>query len=103
MKIELARLYSYTRRDGAVVLSGGCGYNGRLKIEPNPDFDETDTRSAPFLAFIEEKPEKSAAQQQYRGPQLQTPRPMASAQSRSAPALPSSDPFSDGYVEGEVV
>ena len=95
MKIELARLYARTRNDGAVTLSGSIGYNGRLRISPNPDKIVGDDRSPDFIAEIEEK--QSAPAQAYRGPQLTAPRPMPQQPRRAA--LPSPD-FA---VEGEVV
>ncbi len=67
-RIEIARLYAKTRHDGAVVLSGRMGYNGMLRVLPNPDFDPDNPKSPPFIAYMEEAPPKDA--QPYRGPQL---------------------------------
>lgn len=93
MKIELARLYARTRHDGAITLSGSIGYNGRLRIEPNPAKVDGDDRSPDFIAYVEEK--NTAPTTPYRGPQLQA-RPAVSAAPR--PALTQHE-----YVEGEVV
>jgi hypothetical protein len=68
------------------------GYNGRLKILPNPDKVEGDDRSPDFLAFIEER--APAQSQPYKGPQLQ---PVGANHTR--PALPQAR----NYVEGELV
>jgi hypothetical protein len=97
-RIELAKMYSRTRYDGAPTLSGRIG-SARLRIEPNPQHDPQDPKSADFLAFIEEVPPQSAPATPYRGPQLGAPRPMesVSAPRRPAAALP------DFAIEGEVV
>jgi hypothetical protein len=98
-RIELCKLYSRTRFDGAPTLSGRMGA-ARLRIEPNPNHDADDPKSPDFLAFIEEAPAQQPNAQPYRGPQL-TARPVAQPPRR---ALPQSHvPFSDSYVEGEVV
>jgi hypothetical protein len=88
MKIELARLYARQRRDGATTLSGRVGYNGRLRIEPNPNKVEGDDKSPDFIATIEERPDDGAAP--YKGAQLVPARPMR----------PSAPP---AFVEGEVI
>lgn len=72
-RIEIARLYARQRRDGATTLSGRIGYDGRLRIEPNPDHDPANDRSPAFLAFIEYA-EPNAAKP-YTGPQLLPARP----------------------------
>jgi hypothetical protein len=83
-KIEIARLYARTRNDGAVTLSGRIGYDGRLRIEPNPNKVDGDDKSPDFLAFIESAEPRAATP--YRGAQLVPPqRPVAA------------------FVEGEVV
>jgi hypothetical protein len=68
MRIEIARLYARTRRDGATTLSGRIGYDGRLRVEPNPNHDPTNEKSPAFLAFIESAEPKAAAP--YTGVQL---------------------------------
>ncbi len=55
MKVELARLYSRTRNDGATVLSGRMGFNGMLRVVPNPDYP----KSPSFIAYLEEAPPKT--------------------------------------------
>jgi hypothetical protein len=92
-RIEIAKLYSRTRFDGAPTLSGRIGA-ARLRIEPNPNHDAADPKSPDWLAFIEEAPQ-SAPTGQYRGPQL-TARPTASA----APRALTQHQY---VVEGEVV
>lgn len=83
-RIEIARLYARTRNDGATTLSGRMGYDGRLRIEPNPNKVEGDDRSPDFIAFMEYAEPK--APKPYTGPQLRPPsRPMAA------------------FVEGEIV
>jgi hypothetical protein len=71
LKIEIARLYAKTRHDGATVLSGRMGFNGMLRVMPNPDFDPDNAKSPSFIAYLEEAPPKDT--QPYRGPQLATP------------------------------
>lgn len=70
MRIELARLYAKTRRDGATTLSGRMGYDGRLRIEPNPQHNPDDPKSPDFLAFIEYAEPNAAP---FKGPQLMAP------------------------------
>lgn len=70
MRIELARLYAKTRRDGATTLSGRVGYDGRLRIEPNPQHDPDDPKSPDFLAFIEYAQPQTAP---FKGPQIIAP------------------------------
>ena len=82
-RIELARLYARTRRDGATTLSGRMGYDGRLRIEPNPAKVEGDDKSPDFIAYLETAEPRAA--KPYNGPQLRVP--------RNTPAL----------VEGEIV
>jgi hypothetical protein len=83
-RIEIARLYAKTRRDGAVTLSGRIGYDGRLRIEPNPNKIDSDEKSPDVLAFIESAEPRAATP--YRGAQIMPPQ-------RPAPA----------FVEGEIV
>jgi hypothetical protein len=92
-RIEIAKLYSRTRFDGAPTLSGRIGA-ARLRIEPNPNHDAADPKSPDWLAFIEEAPQ-TAPTGQYRGPQL-TARPVSAS---PRPALPQRHE----YVEGEIV
>ncbi len=84
-KITIAKLYARTRHDGAVTLSGKLGYDGRLRIEPNPEHNPDDERSPGFIASIEYAEPK--ATQPYSGVQLQQP-------PRQAPRA---------FVEGEIV
>jgi hypothetical protein len=70
-RIEIARLYAKERGDGATILSGRMGYNGMLRVFPNPDFDPGDNRSPSFIAYLEEAPPKDAAP--YKGPRLAAP------------------------------
>jgi hypothetical protein len=70
-RIEIARLYAKTRRDGATTLSGRVGYDGRLRIEPNPKHDPDDPKSPGFLAFIEYAEPNAAAP--FKGPQIMAP------------------------------
>jgi hypothetical protein len=92
-RIEIAKLYSRTRFDGAPTLSGRIGA-ARLRIEPNPQHDPQDPKSPDWLAFIEEAPAQQPNAGEYRGPQLPT-RPKAPPRG----ALPAHHE----YVEGEVV
>lgn len=71
MRITIAKLYARTRNDGAVTLSGRMGYDGRLRVEPNPDHEPGNEKSPEFLAFIEYAEPKQA--QPYTGPQLHPP------------------------------
>jgi hypothetical protein len=64
MKVELSRLYARVRADGATVLSGRIGYDGMLRVEPNPDYDPNNPKSPAFLAFMEQAPPKQT--QPYR-------------------------------------
>lgn len=68
MRIEFARLYARQRQDGATVLSGRVGYDGMLRVIPNPDFDPDEPKSPAFIAYLEEAPPKATAP--YKGPQL---------------------------------
>jgi hypothetical protein len=95
-RIEIAKLYSRTRFDGAPTLSGRIGA-ARLRIEPNPAHDPDNPKSADWLAFIEEPPAQQPNAQPYRGPQLPA-RPMAHQQPQQRRQLPAHD-----YIEGEVV
>lgn len=70
-RITIAKLYARERNDGAVTLSGKIGYDGRLRVEPNPDYNPDDERSPGFLAFIEYAEPKQA--KPYTGVQLQQP------------------------------
>jgi len=83
-RIEIARLYAKERNDGATILSGRMGYNGMLRVVPNPDYDPDNAKSPAFIAYLEEVPSKDAAP--YKGPQLA---PMARAPR--------------AFVEGEIV
>jgi hypothetical protein len=100
MKIEIARLYARQRRDGATTLSGKMGYNGTLRIVPNPDKDADDPKSPDFIAFLEER--ETDAPSRYNGPQLRAPqstpaRGMPQATQQAAGALP------EWIEEGEVL
>jgi len=77
MRITIAKLYARQRRDGATTLSGKMGYDGRLRIEPNPAKIEGDDKSPDFLAFIEyAEPKAAPVAVPYRGPQLFPVRPL---------------------------
>jgi hypothetical protein len=100
MQIKLAQLYARQRADGAITLSGTMGYNGRLRILPNPDKVEGDTKSPDFIAYLEERSDNYA--RPYNGPQLlpQAPRPTPQVPRPSQrPALPQAQNF----VEGEIM
>jgi hypothetical protein len=84
-RIEIARLYARQRNDGATTLSGRMGYDGRLRIEPNPNHNPDDAKSPDFLAYIEYAEPKAA--KPYSGVQLQHP--------------PQRQPRA--FVEGEIV
>jgi hypothetical protein len=84
-RITIAKLYARTRNDGAVTLSGRMGYDGRLRVEPNPNHDPDDAKSPDFLAFIEYAEPKQA--KPYTGAQLHQP-------PRQSPRA---------FVEGEIV
>lgn len=84
-RIEIARLYARERNDGAVTLSGRIGYDGRLRVEPNPNHDPNNEKSPDFIAYIETAEPKQA--KPYTGVQLQQP-------PRQAPRA---------FVEGEIV
>lgn len=71
MRVTIAKLYARTRNDGAVTLSGRMGYDGRLRVEPNPDYEPGNEKSPEFLAFIEYAEPRGS--QTYTGPQLQAP------------------------------
>jgi hypothetical protein len=84
-RIEIARLYARQRNDGATTLSGRIGYDGRLRVIPNPNKVEGDDRSPDFIAYIETAEPKANAP--YAGVQLQQP-------PRQSPRA---------FVEGEIV
>lgn len=77
------------------------GWNGRLRIEPNPAKVEGDDRSPDFIAFLEENAQQQQQQTQtYKGPQLTAPAPQPRITTARPAALPA---YGDRAVEGEIV
>ncbi len=90
-RILISRLWLTTRHDGSQVIAGKFGWDGKIRIESNPD--KQVEGDPDFLAFVEYQQPK-AAPSSFRGPSLQAP--TVSAAPRAA--LPRHD-----YIEGEVI
>jgi hypothetical protein len=95
-RILISRLWLTTRHDGSQIIAGKFGWDGKIRIESNPD--KQAEGDPDFLAFVEYQQPKMAPSP-FRGPSLQAPTasaaPRALTQHQYVVEAEVVDPFAD--------